>query len=125
MADPIFASQQALMLVDALGGLLQYTSIGVTIAKKAVEARHVGINKGEAVKAVLDDRSFDAGRDLIITMGDDRTDEDMFRVNPEQNVSISVGGAPVLTRYALEQTAVVGLLEELTRSAADEARTAR
>jgi trehalose 6-phosphate synthase/phosphatase len=117
MADPIFASQQALVLVDALGELLQRTSIGVTIAKKAVEARHVGINKGEAVRAILEENGFESGKDLIITMGDDRTDEDMFKVRPKDNISIGVGGAPVLTTYHIQQPAVVDLLETLTERA--------
>jgi trehalose 6-phosphate synthase/phosphatase len=115
MADPIFAHQQALVLADTLGGLLQHTPLGILIAKKAVEVRHVGINKGEAIRAILYDHDFDPKKDFILTMGDDRTDEDMFRVYPHVNVSISVSDLPVGAGYIMEQEALVELLENITR----------
>ncbi len=117
MADPIFAQQQALVLADTLGGLLQHTPLGVLISKKAVEVRHVGVNKGEGVRALLEEEGFDPARDLLITAGDDRTDEDMFRVYPAKNVSISVSDTPLAASYAMEREAFVELLETLTREA--------
>ena len=117
LSDPIFAHQQALVLADTLGGLLQHTALGILISKKAVEVRHVGVNKGEAVRAILDEDSFDPRLDFLTTMGDDRTDEDMFRVYPRVNVSISASDVPMAAEYAMDQEAVVTLLEQLTRSA--------
>ena len=117
MADAIFAQQQALVLADTLGGLLQHTPLGVLIAKKAVEVRHQGVNKGEAVRAILDDDRFDPDHDVLLTMGDDRTDEDMFRVYPKQNISISVSDVPMVASYVMEQQALIELLETLTKNA--------
>ncbi len=117
MADPIFARQQALVLADTLGGLLQQTPLGVLISKKAVEVRHVGVNKGEGVRALLEEEGFDPALDLLITAGDDRTDEDMFRVFPEVNVSISVSETPLGARYAMEREAFVALLEAIVADA--------
>jgi len=118
MADPIFAHQQALVLADTLGGLLQHTALGVLMSKKAVEVRHVGVNKGEAVRAILDDDDFDPRSDALFTLGDDRTDEDMFRVYPEVNLSIGAGDGATAASYTIDQPRLVELLADLTRSAA-------
>lgn len=118
MSDPIFAHQQALVLADTLGGLLQHTPLGVLISKKAVEVRHISVNKGEAVRAILDEESFDAELDLIVSMGDDRTDEDMFRVYPSVNLSICVSDAPLMAAYAMEQGPLVEMLRQIARNAA-------
>lgn len=118
MADPIFGHQQALALTDTLGGLLQRTPMGVLTSKKAVEVRHMGANKGAAVRALLEEGGFDKRSDLIMTMGDDRTDEDMFRVYPAQNLSISVSDAPVVASHVMDQPDLVGLLEYVARSSA-------
>ncbi|MFQ5352740.1 MAG: trehalose-phosphatase, partial [Candidatus Binatia bacterium] len=117
MADPIFAQQQALVLADALGGLLQRTSLGVMIAKKAVEVTHMGINKGDAVRVVLDHEKFDPKADVLLTVGDDRTDDDMFRVYANSNISIGVSDTPLLSSYTMEQSELVDLLTDLTRRA--------
>ena len=50
-------------------------------------------------------------------MGDDRTDEDMFRVYPRQNISISVSDVPMAAAYVMEREALIELLETLTRNA--------
>ncbi len=118
MAEPIFAQEQARELADALGGLLQRTPLGVTTAKKAVEVRHIGINKGEAVRFILQEDGFDPKADMLITMGDDRTDEDMFKVYTKDNVSIAVSDTPMSSAaYMIDQPHVLPLLEALTRSA--------
>jgi trehalose 6-phosphate synthase/phosphatase len=117
MADPIFGYQQALVLADTLGGLLERTPLGVLTSKKAVEVRHFGVNKGDAVRTLLEEGGFDPARDMMITMGDDRTDEDMFRVNPSENISISVSDAPMVASYVMEQPELVDMLESVASSA--------
>jgi trehalose 6-phosphate synthase/phosphatase len=116
MAEPLFAHQQALVLADTLGGLLQQTPLGVLMARKAVEVRHQSANKGEALRAVLDHLGFDPDRDALITAGDDRTDEDMFRVQMPQNVSISVGDEPLAASYVMERGALLALLAKLAHA---------
>jgi len=119
MSDPIFAHQQALALADTLGELLQQTPLGVLMSKKAVEVRHMGINKGEAVRSILERAGFDASRDVLLTMGDDRTDEDMFRVYPRVNVSICVTDGPTAAGHVMEREKLIELLGELTRAVHD------
>jgi trehalose 6-phosphate synthase/phosphatase len=117
MAEPIFAQEQARELAEALGGLLQRTPLGVTTAKKAVEVRHIGVNKGDAVRSILQADGFDPRLDVLITIGDDRTDEDMFKVYTKDNISIGVSDAPMSAAYLISQPELIELLEALTRSA--------
>jgi len=117
MAEAIFAQNQARELAEILGALLQRTPLGVTQAKKAVEVRHVAVNKGDAVRHILEQEEYDRRRDLLLTMGDDRTDEDMFKVYPKDNVSISVSDAPMSAAYTMDQASLVELLDRLARSA--------
>ncbi|MFP6626805.1 MAG: bifunctional alpha,alpha-trehalose-phosphate synthase (UDP-forming)/trehalose-phosphatase [Deltaproteobacteria bacterium] len=116
MADPIFGPQQALVLADTLGGLLERTPLGVLTSKKAVEVRPVGANKGNAVRYILREEGFDTRADVIMTIGDDRTDEDMFLVHPRENISISVSEEPMVAHYVMEQPDLLRLLEGLASS---------
>lgn len=47
----------------------------MTIGKKILEVRHRDIDKGSAVRSLLRRET----GDFILAIGDDRTDEDMFR----------------------------------------------
>ncbi len=116
MAEPIFAQQQAAELAEALGGLLQRTALGVGISKKAVEVRHTLVNKGDGVRYVLRKWQFDPALDGLLTAGDDRTDEDMFRVWPKHNVSIGIGDVPMSAAYATERDTFIKFLDGLVRS---------
>jgi len=50
-----------------------------------------GIHKGRAVAAA----TARAGKDaLVVALGDDRTDEDLFAALPEGSVAVHVGPAP-------------------------------
>src|SRR5690606_41513325 len=55
---------------------------------KVVEVRLTGLRKGVSVGAVWNRKRQGA---LYIAMGDDRTDEDLFRALPEGSVAIHVG----------------------------------
>jgi trehalose 6-phosphate synthase/phosphatase len=54
---------------------------------KVIEIKTAGINKGKAAEYWLDKGDWD----FVLTIGDDRTDEDMFAVMPEGAFSIRVG----------------------------------
>ncbi len=118
MADPIVGRQQALELADSLGELLRRTPLGVSIAKKAVEVRPTAVNKGDALRSLLQANDWDPQQDMLITMGDDRTDEDMFRVEAEHNISVNIGEVRLQAVHAMEQSQLVDLLCQLTAAAA-------
>ena len=89
-ADPHFAENQAKALIASLGQLLQNTSYATYSGKKIVEVRHRLANKGRALEYVLKQFGWEE-HDSILTIGDDITDEDMYRIRPEKNISIHVG----------------------------------
>ena len=65
---------------------------------KVVEIRPHGVNKGSVVGRVLGDGSPDT---LVVALGDDRTDEDLFAALPDDAVSIHVGAAESGARYRI------------------------
>lgn len=109
-AEPELGHARAKELVD---DLTQYTAnfdVQVLEGKKVVEIRNTGINKGEAALALL--QSHQPG--FVLSLGDDQTDEDVFKVLPPDAATIRVGTLFSKARYSLpDHKAVRGLLEEL------------
>jgi trehalose 6-phosphate synthase/phosphatase len=101
-------------LIDRLNGLASEMGFRVAEGDLVVEARPLGIDKGGAVRDILRI----AGRpDLILALGDDRTDEDMFGALPPEAWSIRVGMKPSLARFNLRhQRDVVPLLQQLSQA---------
>ncbi len=84
---------------------------------RLVEIKNAGINKGRAVLHWLPKEKWD----LIVSIGDDMTDEDVFAVLPECAFSIRVGLKPSQARSALESPEeVLTLLEELVSGGEDD-----
>lgn len=67
--------------------LATHLDFQVTEGKKLIEARPRGIDKGQAAQRWLTAQKWD----YILAIGDDRTDEDLFRVLPTEAHSIRVG----------------------------------
>ncbi|MFQ5382656.1 MAG: hypothetical protein ACE5EF_13695, partial [Dehalococcoidia bacterium] len=44
---------------------------------------------------------------LLIAIGDDRTDEDMFRALPDRSFTVKVSGGPTRARFGLESVDAV------------------
>ncbi len=77
-----------------------------------VEVRQAGVNKGTAGLHFITKHH----ADFILTLGDDWTDEDLFRVLPESAYSIRVGITQSHAKYNLpSHEEVLGLLAELAR----------
>jgi trehalose 6-phosphate synthase/phosphatase len=112
-ADPEQASLCAKELVDDLSGYTRNIDVQVFEGNKVIELRNSGVNKGSAALEWL------AGQmpELILCVGDDWTDEDMFRVLPASAFSVRVGVANTAARYYLNGPAVVRrMLRELSDS---------
>jgi len=75
-ADPVFGVFQAKECQALLEDRQQKLPIDVIVGKKNLEVRPLALNKGEIVKRLLCQHR-DA--DFALCIGDDRTDEDMFR----------------------------------------------
>jgi trehalose 6-phosphate synthase/phosphatase len=82
---------------------------------KVLEMRSPEMNKGAAVRRLLKAAHYD----FILAIGDDRTDEDMFRSlqHLQSAQTVKVGAGPTLARYRLAtQDDVLPLLERLSGS---------
>ncbi|HUA64658.1 MAG TPA: bifunctional alpha,alpha-trehalose-phosphate synthase (UDP-forming)/trehalose-phosphatase [Alphaproteobacteria bacterium] len=102
-ADPDQASQRAKELLDDLSGYTRNIDIQVLEGNKVIEVRNSGVNKGTAAMEWLNGRELD----FVLSIGDDWTDEDMFRALPESAYSVRVGMAATAARYYLGSHAAV------------------
>jgi trehalose 6-phosphate synthase/phosphatase len=96
--------------------------VSVLAGRKVVEVKPQGIDKGTAVQRLL----ARVGRVAIVSMGDDRSDEEMFRALPARAYTFAAGSGPTRARYRLHgPTQVRALLAAFisARRAGDSARS--
>jgi trehalose 6-phosphate synthase/phosphatase len=93
MSDPEMGAEHARHLRRTLAAALHGQPVEILDGKKVVELRPRGINKGRVVRHIL---AREAAPPVILAVGDDQTDEDMFAALPKSAVSIRVG--PGLSR---------------------------
>ena len=111
-ADPFLANRRA---KDLYGELVEYTvqmPLDVLNGHKVIEVRNKGINKGLAVARILDMNTYD----FILCVGDDQTDEDMFKVLARNSAAytVKVGHQASFAEYNLYTPFLVfSLLESI------------
>ncbi len=109
-ADPDQASLRAQELLDDLSGFTRNIDVQVLEGNKVLEVRNTGVSKGSAATEWLGGQD----ADFILAIGDDWTDEDLFRALPPTAYSVRVGLAQTAAKYHLgSHTAVRGLLRQL------------
>ena len=120
LADPVYGSWQAKECqVNLENTIISKMPLEVLTGKKNIEVRPTSMNKGEIVKKLLSSYS---KADFIFCVGDDRTDEDMFRVlrnlsAPEKTCfTCTIGHKSSLAQYYLKDPEE---LLELMRHMAD------
>ncbi|MGJ4786779.1 bifunctional alpha,alpha-trehalose-phosphate synthase (UDP-forming)/trehalose-phosphatase [Leptospira koniambonensis] len=103
------------MTRELLNDLVNYTgNLDVQVLKgnKVIEVKCSGVNKGISSKQIAAEIS----ADFILAVGDDWTDEDMFRELPKYAYSIKVGISPTEARYYLRSSEqVLDLIESLLK----------
>ena len=110
-AEPEQASLRAQELVDDLSGYTRNIDVQVLEGNRVIEVRNTGVNKGTAAMEWLGTTL----PEFILGVGDDWTDEDLFRALPESAFSVRVGVARTAAKYHLtSQTSVRRLLKEFT-----------
>jgi trehalose 6-phosphate synthase/phosphatase len=103
LADLDYGPWRARELQHTLEQLLANEPAEVLMVRAAIEVRAAGVNKGQYARGVL--AEVPPGT-LVLAMGDDRTDNDLFRALPEDAVTIQVGSRHALSaRYALSAPA--------------------
>ncbi|HET7625368.1 MAG TPA: bifunctional alpha,alpha-trehalose-phosphate synthase (UDP-forming)/trehalose-phosphatase [Verrucomicrobiae bacterium] len=110
-ADVEQASLRAQELVDDLAGYTRNIDVQVLEGKKVIEVRNIGVNKGTAAVEWLGPEP----PEFILGIGDDWTDEDLFRALPPRAFTVRVGLANTAAQYHLgNHAAVRRILHELS-----------
>jgi len=110
------AEQGKLRALELFTELSEYThnlNLNSTMGNKIVEVRNHGIDKGGAIKKVLLKKEYD----FILAAGDDRTDEDMFRLlaNKKNAYTIKIGTGASYAKYNLHTPQmVISLLDAMS-----------
>jgi trehalose 6-phosphate synthase/phosphatase len=113
-SDEAGGRQQALQLMAELGEAATANSLDILDGNKVVELRNKGINKGVAAEYILKSGNFD----FVLAIGDDKTDEDMFRQLSDVPgaYTIKVGHEPSCAKCNVDSPFMVhDLLEELVK----------
>ncbi len=102
---------RAFELANDLKEFIRKRDLQVLMGNKIVEVRQSGFNKGSFVKNILQRQSFD----FILAIGDDQTDEDMFKaLISRDSFTIKVGGGASYAKYNLHTPQMVlSLLEDM------------
>jgi trehalose 6-phosphate synthase/phosphatase len=112
-ADPGIALRRSAELKNELRELVSHDSrLQVMEGHKVIEVKRSGYDKGTVVSQLLTRAAYD----FILALGDDRTDEDLFRALPDQALTIKIGIMASVARYNLkDQQEVVRFLDHLLR----------
>ncbi len=84
-------------LLSVLRDITANYGVDVREGKRVIEVKTAGTDKGKGAQEWLDNREWD----FILAVGDDWTDEDLFRVMPANAITIKVGPAPSIARYRI------------------------
>jgi trehalose 6-phosphate synthase/phosphatase len=107
--DPELGFIRSRELLDNLHHLIRNTHLHVIDGNKVIEIRLAGIDKGSVTKKLVEESNYD----FIMAVGDDKTDEDMFRVLAGKAYTIKIGSGHTVAQYHLtEQQDVLTLLSE-------------
>ena len=99
-------------LVNALIGPCSRLNLQIVPGNKVVEIKPPEFTKGSEVLRRMDKQNYD----FVLAIGDDTTDEDMFRVLPPDGVSVKVGNFSQAAKYRIPlQSSVVPFLTNLIR----------
>jgi len=99
-ADPEFGHWKAIELIGHLKEAIANVPAAIAHGKKIVEVSSQQINKGMAVERFMHTKKYDA----VMCVGDDQTDEAMFRHRQNGVVTVKVGAGTTDAEYRLPGT---------------------
>ena len=104
---------QSRALHNSLLHLTNNTELQVIDGNRVIEVRSIGVDKGITALKLLDRFS----PDFLFCLGDDTTDEDMFRILKDKGYTVKVGDGDTAAQYKLNsQTDVLPLLKKFLES---------
>ncbi len=111
-ADSKLALIRSGELKETLRNLTGNLNLGILEGSKVIEIKNTGINKGRAALKWTKKKKWD----FILAVGDDWTDEDIFKVLPKSAYSIRVGHGVSEARYSIDDSSAVRkLLRAMTK----------
>lgn len=109
-SDPKMASEKSKELLDDLVQFAANKELQVLNGKCVIEIKNINTTKGTAGSRWLSNENFD----FIMAIGDDVTDEDLYKVLPESAYSINIESANTNAKYYLpKREQVLKLLKKL------------
>lgn len=97
-------------LINNLSQLLANTMLQVVDGNKVVEVRMSGFDKGIMALRIVNDLQ----PEFVLCMGDDTTDEDMFKALSDRAYNIKVSNGPTAAQYTvISQQKVIQILNRL------------
>lgn len=93
-----FANNFALETAHQLNEMLAKTDFRCVIGRRVLEVRSGSVTKGTGLEVVCQHRHMSL-RDILITIGDEKTDDEMYRMRSDQNISINVGRPSVFSHF--------------------------
>jgi trehalose 6-phosphate synthase/phosphatase len=110
-ADPELSVMRTRELLDHLYSFTANIDVNILKGNKVIEIRNSGINKGSAALNWITKKDYD----FILAIGDDWTDEDLFKILPEWAYTIKVGSSETCSNCFLpDHKAVYELLKRLS-----------
>ena len=111
--EPELASVRLSEIKQALLGLTENLHVGILLGNKVLEVKNLAVNKGRAISIWLEKNNWD----FILAIGDDYTDEDMFKALPSNAFSIKVGFDISLAKFSVDtisdvRNILLGLIEK-------------
>jgi trehalose 6-phosphate synthase/phosphatase len=108
-------------LLNTLSQLIQNTTLQVIDGNKVIEVRIAGFDKGATALRIVGEMD----PDFVLCMGDDTTDEDMFKALDGEAYTIKVNTGATAAQYTvLSQQQVLPLLNTITETKGSLASTA-
>ena len=90
---------QSRVLLKNLTSIFAVTPLQVIDGNKVIEVRIANINKGIVAKKIMNELK----PDLVMAMGDDKTDEDMFKALEHDAITIKIGPGITTASYLISR----------------------
>jgi trehalose 6-phosphate synthase/phosphatase len=113
--DPELGFIRSRELLDTLHHMVRNAHLQIIDGNKVIEIRVSGVDKGTVAKKFLKEPY-----DFILAIGDDKTDEDMFRALADTAFTIKIGSGHTLAQYYLSNQREVLRLLTMLRDALEQ-----
>jgi trehalose 6-phosphate synthase/phosphatase len=111
--DPELGFIRSRELLDSLHHMIRNAHLQIIDGNKVIEIRVAGVDKGSVTKKFLQGKNYG----FILAVGDDKTDEDMFRALADKAITIKIGSGHTLAQYNLAtQREILNLLNLLSQA---------